>query len=218
MYKFQVYDPHGQERKGTMRTLVSFVIVFIFVLGATFTQAQDSPRVGFRAGLGTDVNLGIAYGGGANYLLTFPNNPNNSLELGIIFFGGSFDETTEEFHTYEETTDLFVFGAMANYLIGYNSDQPSTFFVTGVGLANISVEWEERSSTDESLGTPLPGGGSMQADDGSAAGAVFNLGIGKSFKGGIDIRLEIPTIFVFSVPGEASSVVPTLIATIGMRF
>jgi len=137
----------------------------------------------------------------------------------VLFFGGSFEEKTDEgIHTYEEKTDLIVFGLVANYLIGYTARQPGLFFVTGIGLASINVEWEERSATDESLGTPLPGGGSMQSEDGTAGGTVFNLGIGGSFSSGLDIRAELPIIVIFAPPGEASSVVPTLIATLGYRF
>ena len=199
-----------------MRKAACLAILGILVLGTAATHAQTSPKIGLRAGIGTDVNLGLAYGVGGNYLLTYPNN---SLELGILLFGGSFEETSDEsIHTYEETTDLFVFGVMANYLIGYQTEQPATFFVAGVGLASISAEWEERSSTDVSLGTPLAGGGSMQTAEGSAAGIVFNLGVGRSFKGGLDIRLEIPVILSFSAPGEASSVIPTVIGTVGYRF
>jgi hypothetical protein len=199
-----------------MKTVTCLMILGILVLGTAATSAQTSPKIGLRGGIGTDVNGGLAYGGGGNFLLTYPNN---SLELGIILFGGSFEETTEEaINTYDETTDIMVFGVMANYLIGYQPNQPGTFFVAGIGLASVSVEWEERSDTDVSLGTPLSNGGSMQSEDGSAAGTVFNLGVGRSFKGGLDIRLEVPTIFVFSAPGEASSVIPTAIATVGFRF
>lgn len=197
--------------------LIFGLLLLVFLLAVT-AQAQTDPKVGLRAGVGTDINGGLAYGAGANYLLTFPQNT-NSLELGIVMFGGSFEESTDEgIHTYDETTDIFVFGILANYLIGYQPNQPSTFFIAGVGLASISVEWEERSATDVSLGPLLPGGGSMQSEDGSAGGMVFNLGFGRSFSGGFDIRAELPVIVSFSAPGEASAVIPTLIVTAGLRF
>ncbi len=190
--------------------LLSMVVI------SSAISAQTSPRIGLRGGVGTDINLGLAYGGGANYLIT---TPNNSLELGLLFFGGSFDETTEEgIHTYDESTDIFVFGVMANYLIGYNPDASRSFFIAGIGLASISIDWEERSKTDESLGTLLPGGGSMQAEDGSGGGTVFNLGIGKTFSGNFDLRAEVPVIVSFSAPGSASAVIPTFIVTAGIRF
>jgi hypothetical protein len=107
---------------------------------------------------------------------------------------------------------------MANYLINYTPRQSGTFFIAGVGLGSVSVDWEERSATDVSLGTPLPDGGSMQSEDGSAGGSIFNLGVGQSFTNGMDVRLELPVIVTFSAPGDASSVVPTLILTAGFRF
>jgi hypothetical protein len=201
---------------GKVGHLVIFGTLLLSCLAAASAQAQTGPKVGLRAGVGTDVNLGVAYGVGANYLLSLPQN---SLELGVILFGGSFDETTDEgMHTYEETTDLIVFGLMANYLIGYTPNQPSTFFMVGFGLASINIEWEERSDTDVSLGPLLPGGGSMQSEEGSAGGTVLNLGFGHSFTGGFDVRAEFPVIVRFSAPGEASSVIPTLIVTAGLRF
>lgn len=201
-----------------MKRTLCTVCCVLFVVGLVSAHAQTAPRVGVRAGIGTDVTGGIAYGLGVNYLLTFESNPNNSLELGVVFFGGSFEETSEEYHTYVENTDVVVFGVLANYLIGYQPGKAGFFFIAGAGLASIGVEWEERSETDISLGTPLPGGGSMQSADGTSGGSVVNLGVGKTFKGGLDVRLEIPVILAFSSPGEAASVVPTAILTAGIRF
>jgi len=173
------------------------IILMLLIAGAV--SGQTLPKIGIRGGVGTDINLGLAYGFGGNFLINFPNN---SLELGVVLFGGSFDETSEEgIHTYEETTDLFVFGVLANYLIGYTPRQSGLFFGTGIGLASISMEWEERSDTDTSLGTPLPGGGSLQAEDGAGGGMVFNLGIGGSFSSGLDLRAELPIIVTFAPAG-----------------
>ena len=90
------------------------------------------------------------------------------------------------------------------------------------GLINknqfINVEWEESSDSDTSLGTPLPGGGSMQSADGTVGGSVLNVGIGNSFSKAFDIRFEVPVIVTFSETGEASTVIPTFIATLGYRF
>ena len=193
--------------------IAAFVLVGMLAVTA---EAQTDPRIGVRAGIGTDINLGLAYGIGANYLLPYQEN---SLELGVLIFGGSFDETCEEGgNTYEETTDLFVFAAMANLLIKHKPGKLGTFYIAGIGLGSVSVEWEERSEDDVSLGTPLPGGGSMQSADGSAGGTIFNLGVGQAFKGGFDVRAEFPIIVTFSAPGESSSVIPTLILTAGYRF
>ncbi len=187
----------------------------VMILMAGSVNAQSN-AFGIRAGLGTDISLGLAYGVGINYVLVYPQS---SLELGVIYFGGSFDETTDEgIHTYEETTDLGVFGFMVNYLINYQPRKAGMFYIAGIGLASVYMEWEERSSTDESLGTPLPGGGSIQSEEGSGAGMTFNFGIGGIFSSGVDIRLELPFILTFAAPGGASSVIPTLIVTLGYRF
>ena len=198
------------------KSLWYLVTVLMIFLIATTASGQTTPKMGIRGGIGTDINLGLAYGLGGNYVMIYPDN---SLELGVLIFGGSFKEESDEgSHTYEEETNITVFGFMANYLIGYVPLRPGRYFVAGIGLASISVEWEERSDTDESLGTYLPGGGSMQSADGSSAGMVFNLGIGSSFTSGFDIRVELPVIMTFSAPGEAAGVVPTLIVTLGYRF
>ena len=200
-----------------MKKLIWFVAVAVMiVLTAGTASAQKQPTIGIRGGVGTDINLGLAYGVGGNYLLRLPRN---SVELGVLIFGGNFKESTDEgVHTYDEETSILVIGLLANYLFGYTPRRPGMFFVAGFGLASISVDWEERSDTDTSLGTPLPGGGSKQEDDGSTGGTVFNLGIGRSFFSGLDIRIEIPVIVTFSRPGEAAGVIPTFIATLGYRF
>lgn len=181
----------------------------------TNPSSSKSGSFGIRAGVGTDINLGLAYGGGINYLI----NPNtNAIELGFVFFGGNSEETTEEFNTYIEKTDVMVFGVLANYLYGYKLSKSGLFGVIGFGFAAISVEWEESSPNDISLGTPLPGGGSKQSTDATGAGSVFSLGFGIAFDGGFDIRVEAPIIFIFDAPGNASSVVPTFLATLGYHF
>jgi hypothetical protein len=200
----------------------SVVVVVMFLIAGT-VSGQESPKIGIRGGAGTDVNLGVAYGIGVNYLISFPKN---SLELGVQFFGGSYKETSDNgydksdnaYNKYKEKTDLTVIGVMANYLIGYKPREPSFFFVTGIGLASIDIEWEEKSDTDDTLGELMPGGGSKQSEGGSAVGTVLDLGIGRSFSKGFDIRAEVPIIVTSSAPGEASSVIPTFIVTLGYRF
>ena len=199
-----------------MRNLYYLSIILLVLILVTGNVSGKSPRIGIRGGIGTDAELGLAYGIGVNFLVELPSHP---LELGLVLFGGSFEETTDEgINVYEETTDLLVFGAIANYLLGYKPDESGFFGVAGIGLAAISVEWEETSTTDESLGTPLPGGGSSQSADGTAGGFVFNLGFGGNLSNGLDFRLELPVIVTFSSPGESSSVLPALMLTAGYRF
>ncbi|MFQ5510314.1 MAG: outer membrane beta-barrel protein [Candidatus Krumholzibacteriia bacterium] len=193
----------------------SIVMCLVFAVGGT-AYAQLADGVGLRGGIGTDISGGLAFGAEINYTRALGFN---GVELSLAFFGGSFDESTNEgIHTYDETTDIFVVGAIANYLFLYSLEKPGPYFVAGVGVGAISVDWEERSLTDTSLGTALPGGGSMQAEDATSGGTIVNFGIGHRFTEQLDVRAQIPTFFVFSAPGEATAVVPTFTATVGYRF
>ena len=191
---------------------ITVIIACVCTLGAGTAYAQ----FGIRGGIGTDLSGGIAYGVGANYLIAANTN---FLELGLSFFGGQFKETTDEgIHTYEEKTDVVVIGMMANYLAGYQPRGSKAFFVAGIGLGSISMDWEESSNTDTSLGTPIAGGGSMQSESGSGGGIIFNLGGGYSFSSPLDLRFEVPIFVTFAAPDRASSVIPTFILTAGYRF
>ena len=194
--------------------------LFVFIMLITFTNltiiASDQGGIGVRAGIGTDASGGIAFGGGINYLINYDQS---ALEIGIILYSGSFEEeTTEAINTYMETTDVFVFGAMANYLYKYDRTKNGLYYIVGFGLGMIEVEWEERSDGDNSLGTPLPGGGSMQSAEGTSAGTIINLGIGYTLSPNFDLRVEIPMILTFDAPGESSQFIPTLAITAGYRF
>lgn len=195
------------------RLLVFNRFLFFFLLFSTISLTQDnSGTFSIKGGLGTDINLGLAYGGGIGYLF-----PNSNIELEVVLFGHHSEETTEEFHTYEETTDLFVFGVMANYLIGFPYKSNGGYGIIGFGFSAVSLDWEETSPTDESLGTLLPGGGSKQSESGSGGGSILNAGFGYSF-GEFHLRAEFPVIIAFSPPGEASGVAPTFILTLGYYF
>jgi hypothetical protein len=197
-------------------TWVGLLLVVLGVTAGEDAYGQPLKGLGVRAGIGTDIELGIAYGAEVNYTkeINF-----NALELGLVFYGGSFDEETDEgIHTYNEETTIFVAAALANFLFLYSMEKPGPYFVAGVGVGAISVDWEERSTTDTSLGPLLPGGGSMQSDEGTAAGSIINFGIGHRFSENLDIRGQVPTFFIASAPGDAASVVPTFTITVGYRF
>lgn len=193
-----------------------FYSILLFLILSFSINAQDVTKIGIRGGLGTDISLGLAYGVGINYLLDLNTD---KIELGILLFGGTFTEKSDNgFNEYIETTNLLVVAMMANYLFSYSPDEGGIFFVAGAGFASISVEWEERSDTDTSLGTLLPGGGSMHSVEGTAGGSVLNLGVGMCITEDIDIRAEIPIIVTFAPQGGSSSVIPALLITLGYRF
>jgi hypothetical protein len=182
-----------------------------FIVITADGQSDQTGTFGIRAGIGTDITFGIAYGAGFNYRLQ------DNMELGLVLFGGKFSETSDNgFNTYEETTNIFAIGAQANWLFNHRPDETKPFFIAGTGLAFISYEWEERSDTDTSLGTPLPGGGSMQSEDGGTGGVIFDIGIGYTFSSPFDLRFEVPIMIPFGI--ENVSVVPLFMLTAGYRF
>jgi hypothetical protein len=191
--------------------LLLSVFFFLCNNGPSFAQV-DHGSFTIRGGLGTDINLGLGYGAGLGYKFPYSN-----FELTAVLFVHSSEETTEEFHTYTETTDLVVFGIMGNYLFGYSSNEPGFFGIVGFGFSAISVDWEESSPTDISLGTPLPGGGSKQSESGTGGGSIINAGFGYSF-GNLSLRAEFPVIVAFSAPGDAAAVAPTFIVMLGYTF
>jgi hypothetical protein len=179
------------------------------------TPSTNKGRIGIRGGIGTDVSGGLVFGGSLNYLLPTYSNP---FELGFVVFTGRFEETTEDVHTYLEQTEILVFGLFGNYLINYNQRSNGLFFLVGTGIGYIEVALEESSETDESLGPLLPGGGSRQFEEASAFGFIFDLGFGYKFSNNIDARFEAPVFIITSSPGETSSVVPTFVFSLGVRF
>jgi hypothetical protein len=201
-----------------MKNLLFFgltVVCILLAVGAA-AQTQKIGGVGIRAGAGTDINLGLAYGAEVNYAKYLGRD---AFEIGLDFFQGHSEEVDDSgIHSYTDKTDVTVFAALVDYLFLYSLDQPGPYFVIGFGFGAVSVEWEESSPTDVSLGTLLPGGGSKQSADGSAGGSIINFGIGHRFTEQLDIRAQLPTFFIFSTPGEASSIVPTLTLTVGYRF
>lgn len=210
-----------------MKKLLALLLIAIVLQGisiaakapaqpTTKAPAKVPVNIGFRGGLGMDISGGLAYGLSGNYQLELSGMVT---ELGVHFYGSSSKtDSTNGVNRYTETTNLLVFGCMANYLLNYSASQPGLFFVGGVGLAAVNVDWTESSPTDTSLGTLLPGGGSKQSINALAGGSVVNLGIGYLFDGGLDLRFEVPTIFVFGTYGKASSVIPTFTLTGGYRF
>lgn len=178
--------------------------------------AQSPGRTGARFGVGTDISGGIAYGGQIDYTLF---QGDNSLEFGLAFFGGSFEEDSSNgVNDYHEETDILVFGGMANYLPRHGVDSGGPYFVVGLGVGAFSVNWREESPTDTSLGSALAGGGSFQEEDGTTAGLIVNLGMGHRFTEKFDLRVQVPTFFISSGDSRESQVVPTFTLTAGIAF
>jgi hypothetical protein len=189
-----------------------FLVLIVTAVGAT-AESYDS-GLGIRAGIGTDITFGgVAFGVGVNYLFL------ENLEAGVVLYYGSFKETTEEtVNTYDETTTITAFAALLNYLYNYSFGENRFFVLAGIGVGYVGVDWEERSDTDSSLGTPLAGGGSKQEVSGGLGGLLTNLGLGYAFDFGLDLRFEVPILFPFGDVGEARTIIPLFTLTGGYRF
>ena len=92
------------------------------------------------------------------------------------------------------------------------------YFVLGAGVGGVSVSWREESPTDTSLGSPLPGGGSFQEEDGTVGGAILNAGIGHRINESVDIRAQVPTFIIAGGDQRESQLVPTFTVTVGFAF
>jgi hypothetical protein len=192
-----------------MKNLYS-LFCLLLIANVTYGQTEQAGTFGVRAGIGTDISFGISYGVGFNYRVQ------ENMEMGLILFGAKFSETSDNgFNIYEETTKVFALGAQANWLFNNRPDETKPFFIAGTGLAFVSYDWEERSATDTSLGTPLPGGGSMQTDAGGTGGIIFEVGAGMTFSSPFDLRFEVPILIPFA---EVTGVVPLFVLTAGYRF
>jgi hypothetical protein len=201
-------------RRPLLITVFTLICLLPFVTGVA--KAEKPGAVGIRFGVGTDIEGGLAYGGQLNYTL-FQNT--NAIELGLAFFGGSFEEESNNgFNDYFETTDILVIGAIVNYLFRYDMSVGGPYIAAGVGVGAVSVEWEEKSPTDTSLGPPLPGGGSMQSEEGTVAGMILNPGLGYRFTELFDLRVQVPTIIVSAGDERDGAVIPTLTVTAGLSF
>lgn len=178
--------------------------------------------MGIRLGAGADITGGVAYGGQLDYTI---ERETNAFELGLVVFMGTITEDSDNgydpsslyYHEYHEETDVLVVAAIANYLIHYAAELSGPYFVLGAGFGAFSLEWTETSATDTSLGMPF-GAGSMQSEDGTAAGALVNFGIGTRINEKFDLRLQVPTFFIPAGDVRDGGIVPTLTITAGLKF
>jgi hypothetical protein len=197
-------------------TIVSMLVCVLLILTGTANAQDKTGAVGVRAGIGTDIGGGIAYGLQLNYTLF---QQANALELGLAVFGGTFEEESNNgYNDYFEETKILVIGAMVNYLFRYDMELNGPYILAGVGVGAISVEWEERSDTDTSLGQLLPNGGSMMSEDGTTAGFILNLGLGYRFTEMFDLRLQVPTFIISGGEERDGKVVPMITVTAGLSF
>ena len=201
-----------------MRSLIAAAVLFLVAAMPAFAQGGN---VGVRASVGTDVELGLGFGAGVSYGWV-PYTGGTSFELGGDFFYHKASEksTTQRgvfVEDDEEKTRLIVFGVRANGLFNYYPRRGSVFFIAGFGFVVANIKWEE-AETYTSTSPGVSQAPNYNDIDQTSVGNIINLGIGYVFKGGLELRLETPMLYFYSVPGKAVSFVPTFTFSIGYRF
>ncbi|MDH5464898.1 MAG: hypothetical protein OEW60_04665 [Thiovulaceae bacterium] len=193
------------------------VFVTLIVLLPMCISAENKPvDLTIRGAIGTDPSLGIAYGVGVYHKIA---GGKNSAEVGVNFYGAHSSETSTEFgNDYTEDTSLAVITVMYNFLYNYDPKGSHIYLISGVGVGLIGYDWTESSSTDTSLGTLLPGGGSTHGSDGTAFGNMLNLGIGKVLANGLDLRFEVPIFVMYNSYYDTAAVAIAITASIGKDF
>ena len=179
--------------------------LFLIVLaGAGFAAAAEKdPVFSARAGVGTDINLGIAVGGGAGYLQRFQGMPPVDFGIDLYYYHGtssSKEQVGTHLNTYNDTTTLMVYAVSANFLHNYHPGQKGFYFITGVGVGAVSVDWVHQSPQDASYN---------DSGDYTGGGLLLNLGATYAFGPGFELRLLAP-ILVFQGPLGAVGFAPML--------
>jgi len=171
-----------------------------------------------RGSVGTDIELGIGFGGGVSYTWR-PFTGGTAFEIGAdIFFHSSNGKETEN-NTFGETSEwalnLLVFGVRGNGLFNYYPGETGVFFMAGVGFVVASIDYNEKYYA----ANYVPGfsyAASENDFEAVSAGNVVNLGLGLTTGSGLELRLETPMLFFYSAEGGMTSFVPTL--TIGIQY
>jgi hypothetical protein len=193
-----------------MRNRLVFALA-VLVLAVLPALAQEKGALSARAGLGTDINLGIAVGGGLGYLMEFPSLP--PVDFGFDFYYSHSVANSQEMvgtslNDYKDTSTLMVYAVSANLLYKYRPGARGFYFITGMGVGAVSVDWIHDSPQDASY-----------RDSGkyTAAGLLVNLGAAYAFGTGLELRLAAP-ILVFNGPLGSVGFAPMLNLAAAMRF
>ena len=164
------------------------------------TSKSEKLNITVRAGVATDVSFDPGFGIGINYLL--PNSVGgNPVEIGVMYVTA---HSEWDGGTYQETTDTDILAVMYNILNGYNN-KDSLYYIYGVGFASVSIFWEETSTVFPAY---------YDSVDATGFANILNVGLGKKFESGLDLRFELPVLVFYS----AGITAPTVMVTAGMSF
>jgi len=191
------------------RALLPFLAAL--VLAALPAPAQERPSLSARAGVGTDINLGIAVGGGIGWLVEFPGLPPVDFGLDLYYYHGVYSSQEQvgmSLNTYNDTTTLMVYAVSANFLHGFRPGERGFYYITGIGAGAVSVDWIHQSPQDPSYN---------DSGDYTGGGLLVNLGVAYAFGSGLEVRLLAP-ILVFNGPLDTLGFAPMLNLAAVLRF
>lgn len=164
---------------------------------------------GLHAGVGTDISLGLAFGGGVSYILM--SGENSGMEFGLdLYYSHSDTTSTEEWNGYDyrDVTTTIFFAVSYNNLFNYMPDKTGLYFLIGTGAGAASVSWEGSSTDDPSYNDSW---------DRIGGGFLVNLGLGWTFGNGFELRLQLPVMLIVGA-FDSLLPVPMLNAAAGIRF
>ncbi|MBL8966084.1 MAG: hypothetical protein JNG85_03685 [Spirochaetaceae bacterium] len=193
------------------RTFFGLAIFLVLAGLPAAAAAESSPGFTARVGIGTDINLGLAVGGGAGFVVEFAGLPPAEFGVDLYYYHGT--ETSQEqvgpsLNTYHDTSTLVVYAVTANFLHSYAPRTRGFHYLTGFGVGAVSVDWIHTSTDDPSYN---------DSGDYTGAGLLVNLGLSYAFGSGFELRLQAP-ILVFDGPLDTVGFAPMLNAAAVLRF
>jgi hypothetical protein len=206
-------------RRG-VRAVTTATLVLVWLALPTESTAQGLGG-GLRIGAGVDTAGRVAYGVQLE-LIEFGTS--SSFELALHAFGATRVENYEFYYfstlrQYHEESRLRGLGIIANLLARHARESSGPYLVLGVGLGPLEVDWRVESATDPTMSTPLPNGGSFDAEKRRTVGSLVNLGIGWRIDRRLDLRAQILTALASPTDvREDLKIVPAATLSVGIGY
>lgn len=212
----------GATSRGAIQRAPAVVAGVLICLGSMLPSAlsaQGVTEITLRAGAGIDGGGKTFYGG---QIELTDRGGSNAVQVAISGFGRAYlvedyqEAERIRLHDVHEETRVWGVGLMANYLFRHGIEGGGPYFMAGLGVGPLWVDWR-LETTNSRTGTPLPAGGSFLAERGVTVGTMLNLGIGQRLHRHIDIRAEMLTVIVPTTSQrENVKVIPAFTLTTGV--
>jgi hypothetical protein len=188
--------------RGAKMKLIPIVVVIICICFPV--GAQSLSGFGVHGGIGTDISLGLGFGGGANYVLQADWL---AYEFGIDIYYAHSDVSAPDGpmnYIYRDVTTTIFYAAAFNMLFNYLPKSAGFYFIVGTGAGAANVDWVGSSTDDPTYNDSW---------NRTLGGTLVNFGAGYTFGNGIELRLQAPILIIFDGP-----LAPLLNLSAGYRF